>query len=247
MDKDFFFIGHRGTRTDLDENTLLAFNKSLEFGANYIEFDVRKTKDEQLVILHDPTLDRTTVGKGNLRRFTYKELKNFKTIIDYTYIPLLSEVLKKLKGKIKFIIEVKDENISNKIVRIIKDLGVFGDSILSGRNLKDLDCIKKNYPHIITCFNITYGSGLTLREFMNLSRENNLNYNFDIVCLRSNLVSKEFVEVCQRNKIRSLAWNFLNYNDPINKIITLIRLGINGILFDNHQNIPLIKKWFKFN
>lgn len=124
-DNDFFFIGHRGTRTDLDENTLLAFNKSLEFGANYIEFDVRKTKDEQLVILHDPTLDRTTIGKGNLRRFTYKELKNFKTIIDYTYIPLLSEVLKKLKGKIKFIIEVKDEKISNKIVRIIKDLGVF--------------------------------------------------------------------------------------------------------------------------
>ena len=37
MDNDFFFIGHRGTRTDLGENTLLAFNKSLEFGANYIE------------------------------------------------------------------------------------------------------------------------------------------------------------------------------------------------------------------
>ena len=86
---------------------------------------------------------------------------------------------------------------------------------------------------------------MTLREFMNLSMKNSHSTNFDIICVRSTLLSKEFVEVCQRNKFRFLAWDFLNYNDRSKEIKALIRLGFNGILFDNHQNIPLIKEWFK--
>ena len=73
MKLNFFFIGHRGTRTDFDENTIEAFKKSIEYGSNYIEFDVRKTKDDNYIILHDTTLDRTTTGSGLLKKFNYKD------------------------------------------------------------------------------------------------------------------------------------------------------------------------------
>ena len=80
MISNFLFIGHRGTRVDFDENTILAFKKAIEYKANYIEFDVRKTKDRKLVVLHDSTLNRTTDGSGLLKDFNYKEIRAFKTV-----------------------------------------------------------------------------------------------------------------------------------------------------------------------
>ena len=57
-------IAHRGFSGRYPENTMLAFEKALEAGAEGIEFDVHLTKDGQLVIIHDELLDRTTDGKG---------------------------------------------------------------------------------------------------------------------------------------------------------------------------------------
>ncbi|MGV9172262.1 MAG: glycerophosphodiester phosphodiesterase, partial [Promethearchaeia archaeon] len=51
MSNEFYFIGHRGTRIDYDENTVEAFQKAMQNGANIIEFDVRKTRDQRLVLL----------------------------------------------------------------------------------------------------------------------------------------------------------------------------------------------------
>ena len=69
-----FFIGHRGTRIDYDENTLESFEIALNSGANYIEFDVSKTFDNELVIFHDSKVDRITKSKGFLERITYPEI-----------------------------------------------------------------------------------------------------------------------------------------------------------------------------
>ena len=56
-------------------------------------------------------------------------------------------------------------------------------------------------------------------------------------------MSQEFIETCHKNEIISLSWDFLDYKNPLNKIKSLISLGVNGILFDNHKNIRGIKKW----
>ena len=79
MKPNFKYIGHRGTRVGFDENTISAFEKVIDYGANYIEFDVQKTKDGKLIILHDYSLERTTNGSGLLREYTYQEIKNFRT------------------------------------------------------------------------------------------------------------------------------------------------------------------------
>ena len=120
MKSEFLYIGHRGTRTVFDENTIKAFKKAIEYGANYIELDVRKTKDEQLIIMHDATLDRMTNGTGRLDNFNYEELKTIKTKKCQEQIPLLSEVLELLNRKIKFMIELKEEHLHNEILKLIK-------------------------------------------------------------------------------------------------------------------------------
>jgi glycerophosphoryl diester phosphodiesterase len=243
MYSDFLFIGHRGTRTDFDENTFTAFSKSIEYGANCIEFDVRKTKDKKLVVLHDSTLDRTTNQKGRLNNFSYKEIRDIKTKNGLSKIPLLSEVLGELKNKTKFMIELKGVSLVTDVLKIVKEKDVICDTIFSGKYLEDLIKIKGKDPSYLTCFNISKGVGLNLEDFMNASNGSRKSFNLDYISLKSKLISKDFIKLCHRKKIKSLSWDFLDYENPLDKIRSLIELGIDGILFDNYKNIPKIRKW----
>ncbi len=238
---NFLFIGHRGTRIEFDENTILAFKKAKEYGANYIEFDVRKTKDRKLVVIHDSNLNRTTNGSGFLKDFTYKEIKTFKTVVNQKTIPLLTEVLDEFNGKVNFMIELKEEGLTDDVVKIIKKKKLLTNTIISGRRLHDLLKIKNKIPNMRCCFSITKGLGLSLPEFLNMGLDIKKNFQFDMISLRSNLLTQKFIEKCHLNEIMALSWDFLDYKDPISRIKYLIIKGIDGILFDDYKNIKTIK------
>ena len=68
-------FAHRGFSGKYPENTMLAFRKALECGADGIEMDVQLTKDGELVVIHDERVDRTTNGTGNVRDYTLEELQ----------------------------------------------------------------------------------------------------------------------------------------------------------------------------
>ena len=67
-------IAHRGLDNSYPENTLIAFKAALESGMA-VEIDVRSTADEELVVLHDDTVDRTTDGSGSVAKMNLAELK----------------------------------------------------------------------------------------------------------------------------------------------------------------------------
>lgn len=97
--------GHRGFPDLYPENTMIAFQKTYESGASGIEMDVRNTSDNQLVILHDETIDRTSNGSGKVTQMTLAELKtyDFGSWFDSAYtgttIPTLDEVIAEYKDK----------------------------------------------------------------------------------------------------------------------------------------------------
>ncbi|MEK3910014.1 glycerophosphodiester phosphodiesterase family protein [Paenibacillus sp. FSL H7-0331] len=68
-------VGHRGYKSSYPENTLLAFQKSLEMGVDVLEFDLRFSKDKVIMVIHDETLDRTTNGSGKVSDYTMAELQ----------------------------------------------------------------------------------------------------------------------------------------------------------------------------
>jgi len=70
-----YVAAHRGWSTKYPENTMEAFKAAAELGVDQIELDIRTTKDDQLVIIHDDTVDRTTNGSGNVSEMTLAELK----------------------------------------------------------------------------------------------------------------------------------------------------------------------------
>lgn len=92
-------FAHRGSKGTHPENTLAAFQRSVELGVDGIELDVHLTKDQQLVVIHDERLERTTNGTGFIYEYTLAELKQldasswFSIYDDVQRIPTLQEVI----------------------------------------------------------------------------------------------------------------------------------------------------------
>src|SRR5579884_3789243 len=73
--QNFLCIGHRGARGHEPENTVRSVRRALELGADGIEIDVYFV-DGELIVIHDPTLDRTTNGRGRIVRKTFAQLRS---------------------------------------------------------------------------------------------------------------------------------------------------------------------------
>jgi glycerophosphoryl diester phosphodiesterase len=102
----FIVIAHRGDHVLVPENTLAEYENGIKNSVDFVEIDLRTTKDSVLVIMHDATVDRMTNGKGKISDLTYAELKKLE-VIDKTKdttaiyrIPTFEEVLKTCKKKI---------------------------------------------------------------------------------------------------------------------------------------------------
>jgi glycerophosphoryl diester phosphodiesterase len=67
--------GHRGALGSEPENTIRSFRRAVEYGCDEIELDLRVTSDDQLIVLHDATVDRTTNGTGPVEELTFDELR----------------------------------------------------------------------------------------------------------------------------------------------------------------------------
>lgn len=112
-------IGHRGAKGHAPENTLISFQKAIDLGVDGIELDVHLTSDQQLICLHDDTLDRTTSGTGLVNSFALSELKALR--IDSLHeIPTLQEVLDLIDKKIFLNIELKGKNTAKPVADLIE-------------------------------------------------------------------------------------------------------------------------------
>lgn len=98
-------LAHRGASAYCPENTMAAFKKAIMLSADGLELDVHLTKDNELVVIHDFSLDRTTNGHGYIRNTSYSDIKNldagswFNSNYSKLKIPLLKEVFSLINDK----------------------------------------------------------------------------------------------------------------------------------------------------
>ncbi|MDR2977583.1 MAG: glycerophosphodiester phosphodiesterase [Streptococcaceae bacterium] len=101
-DSETLIFAHRGSKCNRPENTLAAFEEAVQVASDGIELDVHLSKDQELMVIHDETIDRTTTGNGRVRDFTRRELQAFDAGVTFDghfkgqRIPTLTEVLKLL-------------------------------------------------------------------------------------------------------------------------------------------------------
>lgn len=143
---------HRGASEYAPENTLSSFYLGLLQGANGIETDVQKTKDGQLVLFHDDTVDRVSDGSGRLCDYTLEQLKKLKiygnnTTGFYDKIVTLREFLEKFyQYDIKLAIELKGAGVEEETFAMIEEFGLMEKSTFTSFKFEYIKKIKELNP-----------------------------------------------------------------------------------------------------
>lgn len=147
-------IAHRGASTERPECTLSAVRRAIEAGATAVEVDVRTTKDGQLVILHDATLDRTTNGSGPIREKTLAEVKQldagswFDPKFRGEQVPTLAEVLIACRQKIDVLLDLKErgEAFAESVAAAVKANGDPARTIVGVRSREQAKLFRRLLP-----------------------------------------------------------------------------------------------------
>jgi glycerophosphoryl diester phosphodiesterase len=231
-----FVVAHRGASAYELENTMDAFKKALEMGCEYIECDVRVSKDGQLVVIHDSSLRRVFGVDFYVNELTAEELKKYR-------IPLLEEVLdlikiankeikikqkiehqitkiKAKKKKIWLLIEIKEPGCEEKLVRLIKKKGMvrsvivvsfFDDSL---KKIKELINVKTGFIFSLLDHDVAISKALSIKA--------------DFIIPRYDVITKGLIRYAHKNKMKVIAWT-VNETKIAKQ---LIKLRVDGIASD---------------
>ncbi len=142
LSKDIIVMARHGSLEDTPENTFAAFERAINIGVGGLEIDVRKTRDNKLVLMHDDTIDRTTDGRGYVSLLLYEEIKLYDAgtwkgeKFTGERVPLLSDALQFAKEKnIKVLLNVKEHGIKRLVLSHIKEFDMM-DQIYFGGTLR---------------------------------------------------------------------------------------------------------------
>ncbi len=209
-------IGHRGAAGLEPENTLRSFRRAAEEGADALELDLRVTHDGHLVVLHDPTVDRTTSGTGSVHELTLAEVQQldaglgervptFEEVLETTTLPIHAElkVVEAAEPLASGILEKAAERIT-----------------LISFHPEALRRMKRVLPD--------QRLGLILSGAPPDAAERARSLDADLVSLEAEYLSAEAVERCRRAALKVTAWTV---NEP-EQMQRVVELGVDGIATD---------------
>lgn len=217
-------IGHRGAKGYENENTLVSFQKAIDLGADGIELDVQLSLDNEIMVIHDETLDRTTDGKGFLNTFSLEKLKSFRTQ-NGEQIPTLQEVLDAVDQKCFINIELKGKGTAKPVIELIQryikeknwSYNLFLVSSFDWKMLGEV----RNLDAMIPIGVLTEESIDHAIAFAKESKAQNIHPCFHLITL-------ENTEQMQKEGFQVFAWT-VNELEDIQKMKTF---NVNGIITD---------------
>jgi glycerophosphoryl diester phosphodiesterase len=227
-------IAHRGASAAAPANTLAAFQKAAELGADGVEFDVHLSADGVPVVIHDFTVDATTDGNGRVADLTLAQLKQLDAgaIFDPSFagepIPTLEEVLEALGTRLLFNIELKttslgDNGLEKAVIAQVERHGLGDDVLLSSFNPFSLQRAKRIAPHIAV--GLLYSAGLPMplrRAWLAFLAPHEARHP------KHTMVDASYMAWARRRGYRVNTWTV---NDP-DEMRRLIGLGVDGIVTD---------------
>lgn len=168
--KSILVAAHRGDWRNAPENSMAALLLCIEKGFDIMEMDVKMTKDSQMVVMHDNTIDRTTNAKGKVSDYTLDEIKKLRLKnglgrVTQHPIPTMTEMMLAAKGKILINVDKGNDHLS-KVFEILQATGTIGQAIVNvGDNI--------DYKNLINQENIPMSAYLMV--VVNMNREDVLN------------------------------------------------------------------------
>jgi glycerophosphoryl diester phosphodiesterase len=150
-------VAHRGLSAGFPENTLAAFRNAIAGGVDAIELDLRRTADNEIVVLHDETVDRTTDGRGPLSRLTLQEVRALDAgrhagdRFTGERIPTYQEVLELTRASgVELLLDIKESDRASHeyIVSLTSRHEATGRVIVGARSVDDLRAFRALRPGI---------------------------------------------------------------------------------------------------
>ncbi|GIP36916.1 glycerophosphoryl diester phosphodiesterase [Paenibacillus sp. J31TS4] len=228
----FLIIAHRGASKYCPENTMAAFRKALELGANAIETDVHMTEDGRLVLLHDESLKRTTGSPQLVKDVTFDELKRldaggwFDSAFQGERVPALEDLFELVADtEVQINLELKNgvvlyPGIEEAVVAAARQYGMADRVLISSFNHYSLALCKQLAPEIRT--GILYTEGLYRPWDYAASVGANALHAFHIAVL------PEWVQAAAE---RGLVYYPYTVNEP-DRMRVLLDAGVSGIITD---------------
>ncbi len=145
-------------------------------------------------------------------------------------------------------VELKGKKSGKATCEIIESFpkGVQESIVFSGRDLKEIRDAHRSIPSIPICLNITKCKKFRLKDLYRSHTSSDFPFPFKMFSLKSELIQdSKFIDKCHELGSLAFSWNFYNYTQPQEKIKTLLELGMDGILFDSPQTVPLIREYLK--
>ncbi|TDQ42223.1 glycerophosphodiester phosphodiesterase [Aureibacillus halotolerans] len=152
-------IAHRGASGTAPENTMAAFNRAIELGATAIELDIHLTKDGELAVIHDDTVDRTSNGSGLVGEMTINELQQldagswFSDDFKEEKIPTLQEVFEAIPSTIMINVEIKNipcyyNGIEQKVLDVLQQYKRIDSTVVSSFDHNSLQALASLNPDV---------------------------------------------------------------------------------------------------
>jgi glycerophosphoryl diester phosphodiesterase len=153
-------MAHRGASAILPENTLTAFQRAIADGADVLETDLHFTRDDEIVLIHDDTLDRTVEAMGLIRDFTLSEIKQFKIRQPPSRkngierVPTLKELIELTEAKMPLVLELKDAlfeqpQYGQKLVSILGETGLLDHCAVISFDMHKVKLVEGLVPELV--------------------------------------------------------------------------------------------------
>jgi len=208
-------MGHRGAAALEPENTLLSIGRAIEIGVNAVEIDVHLSKDKEIVVIHDSTVDRTTDGTGPVCSFTVDELKKLDAGKGQR-IPTLQEVIDFIGNKVDLVIELKEEGTEESVFGLIKKNNIEDTVYVISFWHRFVKTIKEMDRHIKTGVLLVGCPVDTCIATQASADALVMNYSF---------IDSKFVQTAHKENLKVFVWNI----DKRNLLKPYADMGVDGI------------------
>ncbi|GAC1702492.1 MAG: glycerophosphodiester phosphodiesterase [Candidatus Acidiferrum sp.] len=228
-------IAHRGSAGHAPENTLAAFKKSVALGATFIETDLQLSRDARFVAIHDPTVNRTTNGKGSVHELTLEELRRldagswFGSEFSGERIPTLEEVLDfARKHDVVFYLEIKPVAAwggEHALISALRESGQIARVVVISFDPGILASVRNIEPTLMT--------GLLYDGEMENPLQRAAALGVRQLAVRGDLVTPALIAATHKQDLQLVCWTV---NQPAHMRL-LMAAGVDGIISDYPERL----------